>query len=133
MTSRQNPARPGIHAQGGQWLFRQGGLVLGPMHTEQIIERLYAGSLDGNTEITPLGQNQYRPLAELDPFKIDLAKAQAKLRVDAMVHADRAERVRRRNLRLGIVAVVPAGGGAAAAGAAPDFGARNAVQRDARH
>jgi len=118
MTSRQNPARPGIHAQGGQWLFRQGGLVLGPMHTEQIIERLYAGSLDGNTEITPLGQNHYRPLAELDLFKIDLAKAQAKLRVDALVQADRAQRLRRRNVRFGIVAFVAALAAAGAASAA---------------
>src|SRR5262249_49637629 len=119
MTSRQNAPRAETQRpQGGEWLFRQGGLVLGPMPTEQIIEKLYAGSVDGSTEITPLGQNQYRPLAELDPFKIDLAKAQAKLRVDAMVHADRAERVRRRNLRLGIVAVVAASAGTAAASAA---------------
>ena len=119
MTSSQKPPRPGIHKpQGEQWLFRQGALVLGPMSTEQVIERLYAGSLDGSTEITPLGQNQYRPLAQLDLFKIDLAKAQAKLRVDALVQADRAKRVRRRNVRLGIVAVVAAIAASGAASAA---------------
>ena len=94
MTSSQKLPRPGIHKpQGEQWLFRQGALVLGPMSKEQIIERLYAGSLDGSTEITPLGQNQYRPLAELDLFKIDLAKAQADLVA--------AERDFRRDRRLG--------------------------------
>jgi len=119
MTSRQNLPRPGIRRpQGAQWLFRQGGLVLGPMPTEQIIERLYAGSLDGNTPIAVLGDNQYRPLAEVDQFKIDLAKAQAKLRVDALVQADRAKRVRRRNVRLGIVAVVAAIAASGAASAA---------------
>src|SRR5215471_12496199 len=119
MTSRQNVPRPGIpRPRGARGLFRQAGLVLGPLPPEQIIERLYAGSLDGNTQIAPLGDNQYLPLAEVDQFKIDLAKAQAKLRVDALVQADRAKRVRRRNVRFGIVAFVAALAAAGAASAA---------------
>src|SRR6266852_2172102 len=86
MTAGQNPATAGKNrARQGQWLFRQGGLVLGPLLTEQIIEKLYSGTLDGNTEIAPIGQTHYRPLAQLDVFKVDLAKAQAKLRVVAIV------------------------------------------------
>src|SRR6266852_3421378 len=101
MTAGQNPATAGKNrARQGQWLFRQGGLVLGPLLTEQIIEKLYSGTLDGNTEIAPIGQTHYRPLAQLDVFKVDLAKAQAKLRVDAIVQADRAKRARKRNLRV---------------------------------
>src|SRR5260370_19834641 len=109
MTAGQNPATAGKNrARQGQWLFRQGGLVLGPLLTEQIIEKLYSGTLDGNTEIAPIGQTHYRPLAQLDVFKVDLAKAQAKLRVDAIVQADRAKRARKRNLRVAIVATAAA-------------------------
>jgi hypothetical protein len=109
MTAGQNPATAGKNrARQGQWLFRQGGLVLGPLLTDQIIEKLYSGALDGNTEIAPIGQTHYRPLAQLDVFKVDLAKAQAKLRVDAIVQADRAKRARRRNLRVAIVATAAA-------------------------
>src|SRR6266849_5135486 len=112
MTAGQNPATAGKNrARQGQWLFRQGGLVLGPLLTEQIIEKLYSGTLDGNTEIAPIGQTHYRPLAQLDVFKVDLAKAQAKLRVDAIVQADRAKRARKRNLRVAIVATAAAIGG----------------------
>jgi hypothetical protein len=109
MTAGQNPATAGKdRARQGQWLFRQGGLVLGPLLTEQIIEKLYSGTLDGNTEIAPIGQTHYRPLAQLDAFKVDLAKAQAKLRVDAIVHADRAQRARKRNFRVALVATAAA-------------------------
>jgi hypothetical protein len=116
MTAGHNPATAGkIRARQGQWLFRQGGLVLGPLLTDQIIERLYSGALDGNTEIAPIGQTHYRPLAQVDAFKVDLAKAQAKLRVDAIVQADRARRARKRNFRVVLVATAAAIAAVAAA------------------
>jgi len=79
-------------------------LVLGPVLFEQVLEKLYAGLLDGKTEITPLGQNKFRPLADVDDFKIDLAKAQAKWRVDAIVQAHQSRNTRKRNLWIGAIA-----------------------------
>jgi hypothetical protein len=90
-------------------------LVLGPVLFEQVLEKLYAGLLDGKTEITPLGQNQFRPLADVDDFKIDLAKAQAKWRVDAIVQAHQTRNARKRNLWIGTIAATAL---IAAAGAA---------------
>jgi len=116
MSASQNPAKAGnIRAKQGQWLFRQAGLVLGPLLTEQIIEKLYLGALDGNTEVAAVGQNVFRHLAQIDVFKVDLAKAQAKLRVDRIVGAERSKRARRRNFKVVIVATLAA---AAAVGAA---------------
>jgi len=102
---------------GGDWLYRQGELVLGPIPVQQIVEKLYAGELDGRTEVAPVGQRAFRRVADVEGFRLHLAKAEAKLRVEAAARAERERERRQRNVRITAVVVVAIGvaGGAAAA------------------
>lgn len=91
---------------GGNWLFRHGELVLGPVPAHQIIEKLYSGELEGSSEISLLGDGHFMRLSEVEFFKLHLAKAEAKLRVDAAAQAERVKSKRKRNFGLGIVALL---------------------------
>jgi outer membrane biosynthesis protein TonB len=86
-----------------QWLFRQGDLVLGPMSGQQLVEKLYTGEMTGNTLIAPPGARDFVPMAEVAVFKVHVARAQAKARVDAEQRAER-QRVMRKRLILGSIA-----------------------------
>src|SRR5215472_15272392 len=87
---------------GGDWLFRQGELVLGPVPAHKIVEKLYRGELTGSSEISLLRDGHFMRLSEVEFFKLHLAKAEAKLRVQAVAHAEAAQRIRRRNVRLAL-------------------------------
>jgi len=91
---------------GGEWLFRQGELVLGPLSAHRIIEKLYRGELGGTSEICLLGDGHFMRLSEVEFFKLHLAKAEAKLRVQAVAHAEAAQRIRRRNVRLALAGLL---------------------------
>jgi len=74
--------------------------VLGPVTDAQLVEKLYAGELTGATEVAPLGERTFRRLGDLEAFRIHVAKAEAKARVDAAERTAR-EAKRRRWLLLG--------------------------------
>lgn len=97
--SKEQPTDP----LSAQWLFRKGDLVLGPINGHQLIEKLYNGEIRGKTPIAPMGQSNYCPAAEVEVFRIDLAKAEAKLRVDVMAARRRAQEKRSQQIRLGII------------------------------
>jgi hypothetical protein len=102
-------------SNGGQWLFRQEGLVLGPLPATKIVEMLYAGQIDGRTDVAPMGSLQFQPLANEELFRVHHAKAEAKRRVDAAAAAETASLARRRNrkaLVVTMIAVVLAAGAA---------------------
>jgi hypothetical protein len=105
-------------AQAGNWLFRQGELVLGPIPAAAIVDRLYAGEIDGRTEVAPMGQPRFKRLAEVDIFRVHLAKSEAKHRVDKLAHEHEVKSARTRNTKIGLVAgvcgVVAVGAGVAA-------------------
>ncbi len=65
------------------WLFRQSDLVLGPVAAKQIVDKLYSGELTPNTEVQLMGSGAFRRLSEVPEFKVHVAKAEAKMRVDA--------------------------------------------------
>jgi hypothetical protein len=105
-------------AQGGDWLFRQGELVLGPVPAAILVDKLFSGELDGRTEVAVMGNSQFRRLAEVDFFKVHLAKSEAKHRVDRLAAEHRVKTTRSRNTRIGmVVAVCVVVGAGAAAGA----------------
>ena len=105
------------HPLGGEWLYRKGELVLGPVQGAQLLDRLYAGDINGQTEVALVGED-FERVTHVEALRVHLAKAEAKWRVDALerrVH-DRARR--QRNLRLTIlagIAVVVAGAAGAVA------------------
>jgi hypothetical protein len=113
-------SRDAEHAEqplGGEWLYRKGELVLGPVHGPQLLEKLYAGEINGQTEVAPIGED-FERITHVEALRVHLAKAEAKWRVDALERrvTDRARR--QRNVRLTLlagVALVVAGAAGAVA------------------
>lgn len=110
--ARTNSPQRETNNSGGEWLYRQGELLLGPVPLASVVEKLYVGELNGNTEIQKLGSTGFRRLAEVDVFRVHWARAQAKLRVDAVAHSQ-FQLERKKRLIKGVVfmllAIVGAG------------------------
>lgn len=85
-----------------QWLFRQGDLVLGPVTGQQVVEQLFTGDMTGNTLVAPPGERDFHRIADVDVFKVHVARAVAKARVDADVQAQRQRTMRKRLIFGGI-------------------------------
>gem|GEM_PF-277955 len=88
----------------GDWLYRQEGLVLGPVSGQELVKRLYEGALDGQTEVTLVGAHHFQRISDMEALRLVLAKAQAKWRVDAMDRQVRERARKLRNVRLAVVA-----------------------------
>jgi hypothetical protein len=88
------------------WLFRQGELILGPVPAAKIVEKIYSHELDAKSEVQAMGSGRFLRLAEVDVFKVHLAKADAKKRVDQVARVTEASASKRRNLAIGITAGV---------------------------
>jgi len=93
------------HPLAGEWLYRQGELVLGPVQAAQLLDRLYAGEINGQTEVALVGQD-FERITQVDALRVHLAKAEAKWRVDALERRVWGRARRQRNVRLGIVGAV---------------------------
>lgn len=89
-----------------QWLFRDGDLILGPVPAQQIIDKLYAGELLAQSEVQLMGSGRFVKVVEVPEFKVHVAKAEAKQRVDAHADQHHAELKQKRNRALLIGAVV---------------------------
>jgi hypothetical protein len=90
---------------GGEWLYRKGELVLGPVHGPQLLDRLYAGDINGQTEVALVGE-EFERITHVDALRVHLAKAEAKWRVDALERRVRDRARKQRNVRLSILAGV---------------------------
>jgi hypothetical protein len=115
---------------GGDWLYRQGGLVLGPVSGQELVKRLYAGGLDAHTEVGLVGSGDFHPVSETEALRLFLAKAQAKWRVDALDRRVREQARRVRNVRLAGVAAVAAVGAVAAWAGAQYLAVHNPWRKD---
>ncbi|MDR0965616.1 MAG: AgmX/PglI C-terminal domain-containing protein [Myxococcales bacterium] len=99
MAGKQPPAGAGTF-----WLYKQHDLLLGPVPYEAIVEQLYSGDIDGSTPICEQGSGlDFKPLGDNPLFFVHLAKANAKLKVEAQ-HRDVVQ-TRRRALGLKAVLV----------------------------
>ncbi len=87
------------------WLYRQGDLVLGPITGQQLVEKLYTGELTADTHVAPPGARNFVRVGDLEPFKVHVARALAKARVDAELRAEQ-QRLARKRLIVGSVAAV---------------------------
>ncbi len=83
------------------WLFRQGELILGPVPENQVVQKIYSGELDGKSEVQAMGSGAFKRLADIDTFRVHLAKADAKKRVDA--HAEEHATKQRKSRNRGII------------------------------
>lgn len=93
------------HPLGGEWLYRKGELVLGPVRGAQLLEKLYAGDINGQTEIALVGEEFHR-ITQVEALRVHLAKAEAKWRVDALERRVHQRARRQRNVRLTLLAGV---------------------------
>jgi hypothetical protein len=97
-----------------QWLFRQGDLVLGPLSGQQLVEKLFTGEMTADTLVAPPGAREFKRMGDVEAFKVHVARAQTKAKVDAEVRVERARVMRKRMIIGGIVAAVTVALGIAA-------------------
>ncbi len=90
----------------GDWLFRQGDLVLGPLPAALVVEKLYAGELDSQSLVSKMGDGRFVQLGQVDVFKVHLAKAEAKLRVDHAAAKDHAVAKKKRTVIIAVAVAV---------------------------
>lgn len=88
------------------WLFREGELILGPVPAAKIVEKIYSHELDAKSEVQAMGSGRFQRLADVDGFKVHLAKADAKKRVDHVAKTVEASASKKRNIAIGITAGV---------------------------
>ena len=84
----------------GHWLFRQGDLVLGPVSGGQIVEKLATGELTPDSPVALAGERDFHPMKDVEAFRVHVARAEARARVDAAVQVER-EKSRKRLMILG--------------------------------
>lgn len=97
MSAGQERKREESVEVGGQWLLRQGELVLGPISGEQVLEKLHAGEVTGETPVARPGERTFQRLVDTDTFRLHVVKAEARVRVEAQL---RAERERAKKVKL---------------------------------
>jgi hypothetical protein len=101
--------------RGGEWLYRRGGEVFGPVDSRRLAALLYRGEIDGGTPVSTDG-DRWTPVGEVTLFRLHARKAEAALRVAEEVTGARMLRRRKQRRKLGLVlAVVGAVVGAAIA------------------
>lgn len=88
------------------WLFREGDLILGPVPSQQIIDKLYAGELLPQSEVQLLGSGRFQKVADIADFKVHVAKSEAKKRVDANAAEHHSEQKKKLTRALAIGAGV---------------------------
>lgn len=93
------------------WLFRDGDLILGPVPAQQIIDRLYAGDLLPQSEVQLMGSGRFQKVIEIPEFKLHVAKAEAKKRVDGHEREHHSEQKKKttRGLAIGVGVLVTLG------------------------
>ncbi len=96
-----------VGTTGGSWLFKQGDLLLGPVPFAKLVELLYAGDVDEHTPVAPFNlEPKFEPLGKVERFRVHLAKAKAKLRVEAASHEQDRTRRRGRMLRVSVMGLL---------------------------
>src|SRR6185295_10370413 len=106
MAASKNLGAEAALSASGDWLFKEGDLLLGPVQGGQIVQKLFAGELDRNSLVSPMGESSFQKIGEVEDFRVALAKAEAHRRVDAAARVEQAKVSRSRNVRLAVVATI---------------------------
>lgn len=88
------------------WLFRQGDLILGPVPTKALVDKLFTAEVNGLTEVQVMGSGTFVRLKDVPELKVHLAKAEAKHRVEAQAAVAARHRSKRLLTIVGIVSGV---------------------------
>lgn len=90
----------------GQWLFRQGDLVLGPITASQVVEKLYTGELTPDSPVAPAGEREFRNLRDTAAFQVHIARFEAQGRVAQTMLVEQARNQKRVKVLAGVAAGV---------------------------
>jgi hypothetical protein len=104
---RPQPREPiqDVAGPDGEWLFKRGGQVYGPLGADQLLAMLYRGEVDGQTPVAG-GDGAWRPLCAVPAFLVHVKKAEAQQRVEREVTGARQLAQRRRLLRASAAAAL---------------------------
>lgn len=108
-----NPSDAAKGPESQDWMFKLEDLLLGPVSGKTLIQKLNDGEVTRETPVARPG-GAFRRLGEIEAFKLHLAKAEAKLRVEAESRHAIRSRVRTRNVKLAATLTCAAAGVAAA-------------------
>jgi hypothetical protein len=105
-------------AESDSWLYRQGDLILGPVSAAQVVEKIYSGEISPKAEVQAMGSGTFLPVSAVPAFKVHVAKAEAKTRVDAHAAAHSALQKKKttRTLTVAMVSLAVVGVALAVAG-----------------
>ena len=90
----------------GRWLFKDKGLLMGPVPASVIIDKLYAGEIDADTSVaSETNDEKWKPLGKVSLFSVHVAKAQARHKVlrEKKEHEARVRRKKATRLTVTIV------------------------------
>ena len=87
MPSAPEPAGIDLGTSGGEWLFKQGDMLLGPVPARVLVDKLFRGEIDAATPVAPSGEDTFVPIEEVEFFKVHAKKAQVKVRLDRVTEA----------------------------------------------
>jgi hypothetical protein len=93
------PLEKDSRLDGGEWLFRRGGQVFGPVDSRGVAAMLYRGEIDGATPLSP-GDGTWRSASEIPLFLVHAKKAAAAQRVEREVTGARRLHERRNRRRV---------------------------------
>ncbi len=88
------------------WLYRQGDLILGPVATSALIDKLFTAEVNRSSEVQVMGSGVFRRVEQIPELMVHLAKAEAKLRIDAQAAAHQTSVKKRTRTVIGIAAGV---------------------------
>ena len=86
---------------GGDWLFKQGDLLLGPVPAKVLVDKLYRGEIDSRTPVARDGQEDFVPIEQIEFFKLHAKKAQVKVQIDRDTTTQRIQLARKQRAKLG--------------------------------
>lgn len=116
MADPELPSPSSENLLAGEWLFKSGELVFGPIPGSVLMAKLESGELPPDTPVAREG-GPFTPIGEVTVFVTVAAKASARQRVEAQLREDLRRLRRRRALKLGaLVAATTLGVGVAVGG-----------------
>lgn len=99
-----------------EWLYMKGGMVYGPISGQDLRQRIHSGELGSDIQAAADG-GPFRPLGEIPSLLAEVARAEARLRVESEAAGRRKSQQRKRWMLIG------GGGGLLALAAAGAIGA----------
>ncbi|MBS2027086.1 MAG: AgmX/PglI C-terminal domain-containing protein [Deltaproteobacteria bacterium] len=90
-----------VGTSGGDWLFKQDDMLLGPVPAKVLVDKLYKGEITGRTFVAREGSDDFVPIETIDFFKVHAKKAQVKVQIDKDTTTQIAVQKKQRNLKLG--------------------------------